>query len=402
MWLKDRLASSLQAREKLSASDDLILELETAAQDFASRVNEALQDQAPAFVELLQAVGSRAADVRSRQAAAERSRDEASRRAAGLESGEIADPADAEKVLDSCRERLWRVAGFLFRTDPANPASYRITRSTTWGWLVELPANEKGTTYLPACPVEAVKQCEACAAAGDWTAVVRESESGFTERIFGFDLQRHLLQAMSRLGEPFAAARLAVATELAGLLRRLPGLPDLRFADGTPLADAATKAWITDEILAAGPGAAPRDARTDAAAGKDGMDLEAAIAEARRLQGSGNLQKAVGLFKEGVARASKRRQRFLWRLALAKLCLEAGKPQLALPQLVSLDEDIGRFCLEEWEPDLSLEVVHHLFLCRQRLAAGLPERTSDVEHQLQELYQRLCRLDVNAALAVEY
>lgn len=82
--------------------------------------------------------------------------------------------------------------------------------------------------------------------------------------------------------------------------------------------------------------------------------------------------------------------------------MDSGKLQLALPQLTSLDEEIGRFALEEWEPELSLEVIHQLFLCRQRLAAGLQEKAPDVQNQLQNLYERLCRLDVNAALAVEF
>jgi hypothetical protein len=31
----------------------------------------------------------------------------------------------------------------------------------------------------------------------------------------------------------------------------------------------------------------------------------------------------------------------------------------------------------------------------------MPERSTDVENQLAQLYQRLCKLDVNAALAVD-
>jgi type VI secretion system protein VasJ len=116
---------------------------------------------------------------------------------------------------------------------------------------------------------------------------------------------------------------------------------------------------------------------------------------------AGKLHDAVGLFKNGIARASQRRLRFLWRLHLARLCMDSGKPQLALPQLLALDEDVTRFALEEWEPELSLEVVRQLYLCRQKMAAGLQETRPDVEKQLTELYQRLARLDVNAALAVE-
>jgi type VI secretion system protein VasJ len=117
---------------------------------------------------------------------------------------------------------------------------------------------------------------------------------------------------------------------------------------------------------------------------------------------SGKLQDAIALVKDGIAKSPLRRFRFLWRLHLAKLCIEAGKLQLALPQLLSLDEEVGRFSLEEWEPGLSLEVVQNLFVCRQKLAATMQTQSADAENQLAQLYQRLCKLDVNAALAVEF
>ncbi|HYK90365.1 MAG TPA: type VI secretion system protein TssA [Acidobacteriota bacterium] len=401
-WLNDRLAVDLPRKNGQSASDDLVLELEKATQDFTATVSRLLENQAPPFMELLSAVGARANDIRSRQAAAERAREEQARRAGAVETGDIADAADADKVLDSCRERLWRVAGFLFQSDPSNPLSYRITRSTTWGWLVDLPSNEGGTTQMPPVPPEAVMRVQTAAAAGEWLAAVQEVESDFLGRIFGFDLQRQCVQALSKLGTGFDPARLAVLAELAGLLHRMPGIRNLRFSDGTLFADAETRSWMDTEVLPLTSGGASRSERKSIGAGGDVADLDGAVGQAQSLVASGKLQEAVALFREGIAKAVQPRPRFLWRLQLAKLCLDAGRPQLALPQLVSLDEEVIRFSLEEWEPALSLEVVHQLFLCRQRLVAGLQERPADVDRQLQELYQRLCKLDVNAALAVEF
>jgi hypothetical protein len=79
-----------------------------------------------------------------------------------------------------------------------------------------------------------------------------------------------------------------------------------------------------------------------------------------------------------------------------------GKHQLALPQLLSLEEDLQRFSLDEWEPRLSLEAVRQLYLCRRSMTASLKPRPPDVDKQLDELYQRICRLDITAALAVEH
>ncbi len=399
-WLNDRLAAELQRKANRPASDELIFELEKATQDFVGTMAKYLEAQAPPFMELLSTIGSRANDVRARLAAAEREREEQARRAQSVETGDISDPADAEKVLDSCREKLWRVAEYLFQSDPANPLPYRITRSSTWGWLVDLPAHESGTTQIPPVPEEVRRQCEASAASGEWLAVVNQTETGFTERVFAFDLQRYCVEALSKLGSSYDAARLAVVTELAGLVRRMPGIQNLEFSDKTHFAGENTRAWIAAEVLGGASTRAP--APDESGSNGELQELDKAVSAARGLSESGKLQEAVALFKEGIAKALHRRQRFLWRLQLARLCLDAGKPQLALPQLVSLDEEVNRFSLEEWEPALSLEVIRQLFLCRQRLAAGMQERPPDVERQLQELYQRLCKLDVNAALAVEY
>jgi type VI secretion system protein VasJ len=82
----------------------------------------------------------------------------------------------------------------------------------------------------------------------------------------------------------------------------------------------------------------------------------------------------------------------VWRLNLAKLCLEAGKPEQALPQLQSLDEEGRKFGLEEWEPGLAAELVRELWKCYKGSASA---------DRAEECYARLCRLDPAAALGVD-
>jgi type VI secretion system protein VasJ len=399
--LNDRLASALARKETKSAPDDLTLELETAAQTFVATVAEFLGDQAPGFTELLNDVGAKAREVRSRLAEAERAKEEQARRTAAVASGEVTEAADAERVLDECREKLFRIAAFYYAADSSDPISYRIRRSITWGWMTNAPLHESGTTHIPPLSRDVLRRCEMSASQGEWLSIVDESESYFPERIFALDLQRHCVLALSQLGEPYHAARQTVLAELANLCRRIPDLVEFKFNDGTPLADSTTKGWIRTEVAVSAPGDANAGARPKQGGTAEAPELEAAIAESRRYVAEGKLQEAVALFREGIAGTPQKRMRFLWRLQLARLCMDSGKPQLALPQLQSLDEDVSRFSLEEWEPELCLEVVRQLFLCRQRLAAASQERQPELERQLQDLYQRLCRLDVNAALSVE-
>jgi type VI secretion system protein VasJ len=87
-----------------------------------------------------------------------------------------------------------------------------------------------------------------------------------------------------------------------------------------------------------------------------------------------------------------RRDRFLGRLYLARLCAEAGRQDLALPQLEGLDEEGRKFALDEWEPSLAAEIARDLW--RSHKSSSTPEKAA-------EYYGRLCRLDLGAALAVD-
>jgi type VI secretion system protein VasJ len=400
-WLSGRLGTALARDAKSSAPDDLILELEKTTQSLPAALAELLGDKTPSFKDFQTAVESRAKEVRARTAAAERAKEEKARRAEAIASGDVTEVADAEKVIDECREKLIRISGFLFKAEPTAPTAYRISRSITWGWLVSVPTNENGVTFIPPVPADAIQKCNALAESKNWNAIVDEVESEFFNRVFGFGLQRLCVQALKELGEGYAGPRQAILTELAALAKRLPEIFDLKFNDGSQFADPQTKSWIKSEVLpiaiSSGTPEPAGDTKTDP---ESSAPLEAA-AKAKRLLAEGKLQEAMGLFTEGIAKSSLCKVRFLWRLQLAKLCMEAGKLQLALPQLTALDEDVSRFCLEEWEPGLSLEVIQQLYLCRQKLAGSMQERPPDLENQLAQLYQRLCKLDVNAALAVE-
>ncbi len=399
-WVDERLPVAL-ARKRVTASDELALELEQCLMDFVAAVQECFANEAPGFVDLIRVVHEQADGVRSRRdaAAAEAARQQEAEQAKAAAPPAAVGPGDVEGVLADCRTRLFEAAALLHAADPADPLSYRITRGITWGWQVALPTQEGGITYIPGPDPGAAQRFQELLSGRDWLRIVRETELGFLERVFAFDLQRHCVQALAELGEPYSAAKTAILTELQSLVLRLPGLLGLKFVDGTPLFSPATAHWVNTELSSAHPDAGSGSG--DSRGGQD-QELAKAVAEALRLSSGGELQKGLALFRRGIAQESRPRRRFLWRLEMARLCADSGKPQVALPLLTLLDEEIGRFSLEEWEPELSLEVIQQLFQCRQKLASAMSERPPDVQRQLGELYQRLCRLDVNAALTVDF
>jgi type VI secretion system protein VasJ len=395
-WLNDHVAKALAAKGLKPGSEELVLELEKTAGEFVQAISEILSDKAPAFTEFQEAVKSRADKVRSRRSAADRAKQDQERRAAAIASGDVTEVADAQKVTDDCSSKLNKVARFLGSANPADPLSYKISRQTNWAWLPGPPMNDKGVTSIPEISAETVEKLGQLASQGEWRTIIQETESVFPDNRFALDVQRYCVQALGELGEEYSAARQVVLMELAQLVNRMPEILDMKFREGSPLAGAQTKAWIREEVrpVLSGGGSGGSDS------GGEPAELREMVDQGHRMVESGNLEQAIGLFQESIQRAPNRRSRFLWCLELAKLCFKAERIKLALPLLKSLDEEVKRFALEEWEPLLSLEVVRNYYDCKRRLSATMPGAPQD-DDLLTELFDRLCKLDVTAALTLE-
>ena len=184
------------------------------------------------------------------------------------------------------------------------------------------------------------------------------------------------------------------------LLQRLSGLEALSFDGGMPLASEATRGWIQDTVLAApggGGGSRPASGLMLSAEAGEPEGLADARTLAAGLASKGKLTEAVRLFEAGAARAVKARERAAWRVALARVCADAGRHDVALAQLEALEDDLHATTLESWDPELASQLVRLLLSARQKAvpagAAG-PE-----DHQRsRELLRRLARIDAAAAL----
>ena len=89
--------------------------------------------------------------------------------------------------------------------------------------------------------------------------------------------------------------------------------------------------------------------------------------------------------------------RVTWKLEAARLCMQAGRHEMALAQLEALDDELHRASIEDWDPALCAEILRDLLRCRQQVAQSADFAPSD-HARSRELMGRLCRLDVVSAL----
>lgn len=283
-----------------------------------------------------------------------------------------------------------RVAGFLREQNALDAAAVALTRAVQWGVVPQAPPADGGRTRLPAPPQARRDALAGMVASGNHEVLVRAGEGAFQEASFRFclDLQRLLATAFGALGAPAQAARAAVEEATAGLVRRLPTLATLAFADGTPFADAQTVAWL-DEISASGDGGGSGAAPAGAA--------EQAIAEAQARARSGDVPGAVGAL---VAGAGAPRDRFERGLVAAEMCLVAGRPDVALALLDDADAAVRLHRLDVWDTEAArkaLRLLHSACTALQANAAP-PDRKAALAARADDSFARLARLDPGMAM----
>lgn len=270
-------------------------------------------------------------------------------------------PDAARAALPQIWETIYKASVVLRNANPADPIPYVLVRIAIWGDLLEIPAG--------IAPGDG-KALEDRLAKKDFPGVLKDAEDQLVQAPLWLDLHFYVYRAMEGMGYAYDAARKCVGDAVASLVKRLPAA----LAGATP----AAKLWIQNELF--GSAAAAEDPRT----------------KARALAARKQFAEAVALLQREALAATSRRDRFVWKLELAKICAEGGKIALAIPILEGLDLEAQKFQLDEWEPQLAGEVVQFLYECH-RTSTGDPASAD----KARKLYARLSSLDVRAALALD-
>jgi type VI secretion system protein VasJ len=298
-------------------------------------------------------------------------------------------PASGEDIgnyLNGVGDALVASAANLRHANLADPLPYRLLRTGVWLRVSQLPPLDNGRTSIPPLAPGLRTQLDTLAANGKFVELVEESESALEQARLSLDLHRYTNRGLAALGPTHDAARKAVQAEVAGLLRRVPGVAELLASDGTPLTDGQTRAWLELEIVSPAGGAG--------GAGGRGVsdDTVAAVREAKALFSNGKSSEGLALLQSKVQGADSGHARFRLRLELAKLCVAANQAALARALYAALAKECTVHDLDTWEPQLSVECLEGLLSFRP--SGALSEEDSGY-------YQRLCRISPAAAMRIQ-
>lgn len=321
-------------------------------------------------------------------------------------------PADVSQVagwLGGIGTTITQTGATVRRAADATPLAYRMLRIGLYMHLVDPPpADGAGKTKIPP-PAPAVrKQIETIATNQKWAPLIEECESALGASRFCLDFHRFTAQALAGLGDSHAKARVEVVNEVASLLKRLPQLTSMQFADGTPFADEKTREWISNEVLAGGSGgggasmsAAPSGGGPAPVIvvqqGGGGAGEEVAVVnEAKKLAAAGKGGDAIVMLQSKAATAPSDAARFRYRLGVGQVALAMNQVALAKGVFEGLEREVASHNLEAWEPSLAAASAEGLVLCYRALAKG----GKPIPPEAGVLYDRVCRLDPATALRI--
>lgn len=284
--------------------------------------------------------------------------------APSLASG--ATPAQVDRAIDQTAGSLRSLARAVRLADPADPRAVELMRAAVWLPLREPPPAPNGVTPLRPPSAERMERSREWLNAGRHVELFHDIEESLDTFPYWFEGQRLAALALEGAGSRFAASAHSLRGALRTLLRRLPGLMELRYADGSPFLDDATRAWVEADILASG-GSGGGEAPADPWAANPWAKV---LRESRDALAQGRAKEGIALFTAARPAERSGRNAFLWDLALARLCLEAGFARAALDIAGRLETVAERRGLEEWEPAACADLCALILDCYRALPAA--------------------------------
>lgn len=297
---------------------------------------------------------------------------------------------EAGKALRAQQESARPLCTWWLRQKATDLRALRLNRTLLWLPIDTMPErNNEQVTALRGLPLDKLNSYRERFAAGQYADLLVDLEASLARSPFWFDGQYLVWECLQALNAETAMREVEV--QFALFLQRLPGIVGLRFHDGQPFAETATRNWIGASVMphlqtsSAPVRPAERNANRPA--------WEQALEDVEPVLRKDGLKAAVQVLKQGLHAAGGGRERFLWQFGLARLCHQAKKYELARTQLETLDQQLHASGLNLWEPDLALRVIHLLHNCCELL----PQNHA-VRERKDEIYRRLCHLDLEVVL----
>ncbi|WP_323117731.1 type VI secretion system protein TssA [Burkholderia alba] len=290
----------------------------------------------------------------------------------------LEDAAGRERALDDTGAYLHRIATAFARADWTDARAFRLRRFACWFNVRSMPdvEQESGRTRVAAPNARIVDVAKDIDLRAEPEDAVRFAEEHAPVFPLWLDLQRIAGRALARAGGSGESARREVEASTRMLLARLPDLAVSRFADGTPFADDATRAWL-DALQGTTKAAQAAHAAAPDVSGRMRSDMpddpiDDAVAHARAFAVTGRLDSALEAIQDAIDREPTAERRLRLRIGLCELMRESDTDTWPDAFVQGVIEPIRRHDLLVWAPGLALDglsAAYALLIRRDRESA---------------------------------
>jgi type VI secretion system protein VasJ len=256
---------------------------------------------------------------------------------------------DPDKALKQCMDLLSGTSTRIMERNGMDPLYFRLNRVVAWVPVAgPPPADKEGKTLLPPPDDQVAGSLRNLYQSENWKDLLDSAESRVTEFLFWLDLSRYVAESLEHVGQKKTSEEVAGETLL--YVKRVRGLEKLFFSDGTPFADADTRAWL-ESLDGKGEGQL-------AAALDDGgltQQIQEQVAAAETLAKDGKTSQALNLLYGGLNSARSSRDRFMWQIWFCRFLAQTKQARLSASHCRQLVDWVDRYRLEEWDPLLATE-----------------------------------------------
>lgn len=298
---------------------------------------------------------------------------------------------DAQKTLRTLQDQSRALCTWWQQQKTGDYRAIRLARTLLWLPIDAAPEhNAEQITALRGLPADRLANYAERLSQGQQAELLADVEASIARAPFWLDGQHLVWRCLQSLNAE--QAMYEVEIQLAMLLKRLPVLEGLRFHDGAPFASDDTRAWISSHVLPHTQPASPSAASSGQATAEN-RPWDEGLVSAQAVLRKDGLKAAVQMMKHDMTQARGGREKLFWQLAQARLCFHARKYDLARIQLETLYQLLQQNGLEDWEPDLALQVLSLLHNCCELLP-----QSQALRERKDEIYRRLCHLDLEVVL----
>ncbi|WP_428739513.1 type VI secretion system protein TssA [Sulfurimonas sp.] len=284
----------------------------------------------------------------------------------------ISSEEDAKKVFQNLKKTASMLSEYYRKENPFDNKALRITRFLSWIGVDGLPVEENGVTFINPPSEMTMMKLNELLENDEQEEAFRFLQNTLERSPYWLDGHYRAFEMLKKFNKKQEAQELKNA--LIAFVESNKGVDHLNFKDGTPF---LSNTLVTDQ----------ESSTTVATKSTDNTEFSQKV---RQIIQNHHTKEAIQLLQNEYETALSHEDKFKLRLEVVKTNMVKKQSNVVTAFLEGLERDVEKYHLDEWSPDLALEVY--------KLLIKHFDGQKDKKETYDKAYERVCQLDISYAL----